>query len=189
MKLVWRGPMYHGTASMHHYIEHGTVLGRVMAAGTPTEEQFAGWLSFKAQFFDCIEAHVPAACRRAAAYRADLEAMGLPESNLTGSKAHVDWVRERGLSEVERERRLTGTAYVCVGSVFGAEQIRKRLCEAGRDYPMSSLRFNDQQTEVAFLRQLRHRGDCIYEAMITFDRMVQCCEQIASQTATQEIKT
>ena len=177
-KTDWRGPMYHGTERLHHYIEAETLLGQIMKKGTPTPEQFAGWLSFKAQFFDAIERHIPPACRRADAYRRDLAEMGFPEIEWKGAMLHRRWLTEPGLSEPEAERRMTGTIYVCVGSVFGAAQIKKLLADAGMNYPTSSLRFVDQPTEMAYLRQLRHRGDCIYEAMQTFARMTVCCEQI-----------
>ena len=178
-KTKWRGAMYHGTGDLHHFIEKHTVLGQIMHNGNPTPQQWAGWLAFKARFFDGIEKHIPAACRRADLYRRDLHALGVPEPVLAAAEAHVAWLEQPGLTETERERRLTGTAYVCVGSVFGAAEIRARMLARDMPYQMASLGFNDQQTEVAFLKQLRHRGDCVYEAMITFDRMVQCCEQIA----------
>jgi hypothetical protein len=181
-KVIWRGPMYHGTDKLHHVIETDTMLGQIMKDGTPGPEEFVGWLSFKAQFFDTIERHIPPASRRADAYRRDIAAMGLPERQLRGAVEHAAWVAEPGLSEPERERRLTGTAYVCVGSVFGAEEIRRRLAAAGKTYPVSSLTFQDQATEIAYLRQLRHRGDCIYEAMLTFARMADCCDEITGAT-------
>ena len=182
MKIVWRGPMYHGSKDLHHYIETETLLGQLMVQGAPTRQQFAGWLSFKAQFFDGIERHIPPACHRATAYRRDLASLGISEIPMMGAVQHRAWLDAPGLSPPERERRLTGTAYVCVGSVFGAERIRKLLAQAGKDYPVSSLQFSDHRTEIAYLQQLRHRGDCVYEAMQTFARMVKCCNEITGAT-------
>ena len=180
-KIIWRGAMYHGTSGLHHYIEKHTVLGRIMHNGNPTPEQYAGWLAFKARFFDGIERHIPSACRRADLYRRDLTALGIPEPKLLAAEAHIAWMQQPGLSETECERRLTGTAYVCVGSVFGASEIRALMQRRGMTYPVESLGFQDQPTELSYLRQLRHRGDCLYEAMQTFDRMVACCEEITGE--------
>ncbi|MFN4058239.1 MAG: hypothetical protein ACK4HW_08660 [Roseinatronobacter sp.] len=182
-KIEWRGPMYHGTERLHHYIEAKTLLGQIMKKGTPTPEQFAGWLSMKAQFFDGIEPGIPPACRRADAYRRDLAELGLPEVEMKGASLHRRWLTEPGLSRPEAERRMTGTIYVCVGSSFGAAEIKKHLTDAGMPYSTSSFQFFDQPTEMAYLRQLRHRGDCIYEAMQTFARMTECCEQIVEASS------
>ena len=178
MKLHWRGPQYHGTENLHHHIEKNTILGQTMHKGNPTPEQYIGWLSFKARFFDGVDRYIPPSCRRGERYRADIVAMGAKPVTLDAAERHLEWLIQPGLSEPEAERRRTGTAYVCVGSVFGSLEIRSRMMRAGMQYPMAALDFSERETELAYLNQLRHRADCIHEAMVTFRRMTECCEQI-----------
>lgn len=178
MKIRWRGPQYAATKDLHHYIENNTELGRIMHAGDPTPQQYIGWLSFKARFFDIVDPHIPPASRRGDRYRADIFAMGAQPVVLKGSEKHVTWVNAEGLTDGERERRMTGTAYVSVGSVFGSLEIRNRMLSNGLNYPMTSLTFVDRSTELAFLNQLRNRADCSEQSFITFAAMVECCNEI-----------
>lgn len=170
----YKGPLHAGTADLHHWIEHRTDVGRRMAAGTPCRQLYAGWLSMKLHFARMVHRHVPPACQRADALAGALIEMGADVLPLVAAREHAEWLA-RG-AEWERERRMTGTMYVVVGSMFGAEQIARLL--AGTGLPVACLRQNDAATEVAFLRQLRQRGDCLPEAMMTFEAMIACCDEI-----------
>ena len=178
MKVIWRGPQYHGTEALHHYIEKNTALGQIMHVGNPTPDQYVGWLSLKARFFDAVDEHIPPACRRADRYRADIAAMGRTPVVLDAAERHVAWVNQSDLSAPEKERRKTGTAYVCVGSCFGSMEIKSRIKKNNLNVPTDALDFADQATELSYLKQLRYRGDCTFEARMTFAAMVECCEEI-----------
>lgn len=175
-----RGALHAGTKEMHHHIETMTELGRRMVSGTPTLYQYAGWLTMKAGLFSLVEPWMPPACRRAADYTADAERTGMTIPRLSAIESHATWLNEPSVPPETVERRRTGTIYVCAGSVFGSEVIRTRLSAHAPDWPMSSLRFRCRETEIAYLAQLRHRGDCVNEAVRAFATLIAACEEITA---------
>lgn len=173
-----RGALHAGTKAMHHHIETQTELGRRMVSGTPTLYQYAGWLTMKAGLFALVEPWMPPACRRAADYAADATQTGQAIPALAAIAAHAAWLADPDQPPEVIERRRTGTIYVCAGSVFGSEVIRSRLSAHAPGWPMSSLRFRCRETEIAYLLQLRHRGDCVGEANHAFATLIAACEEI-----------
>jgi len=175
---AFRGPLHAGTKDLHHYIEHDTVLGGAMAHGTPTLEQYAGWLTMKVHTFSPVESEMLPAARRADLYAADAAEIGLDFPETKALIKHREWLSDPSISKTERERRKTGTIYVCAGSVFGSALIKKRINAVCPDWPVTSLCFRDQASEIAYLSQLRQRGDCVAEARVCFAAMIAACEEI-----------
>ena len=174
-----RGALHAGTKALHHHIETQTELGRRMVAGTPTLYQYAGWLTMKASIFALVEPWMPPACHRAADYTADATQTGVQIDPIAAIADHAAWLSDKDAAPEVIERRRTGTIYVCAGSVFGSEVIRARLSAHSPHWPMSSLRFRCRETEIAYLSQLRHRGDCVDEANHAFATLIAACGQIA----------
>lgn len=182
------GPLHAETLDLHHAIEHDTHLGRALVHGRPTAAEYLAWLAMKAGFFRAVETGDPPmlpAAHRSGLYDADAEAMaarlGLPVPVETAaSTAHAAWLSEPGISATERERRRTGTIYVCAGSVFGSAVIRRQIAAHAPDWPVSAMVFRDKQAEIAYLHQLRQRGDCAAEARTCFAAMIAACEEIAA---------
>lgn len=185
------GPLHAETLDLHHAIEHDTHLGRALVHGTPTPGEYIEWLAMKAGFFRAVETGdppmLPAACR-SDLYDADAEAMaarlGVPVPRETAaSVAHAAWLNDPGIAAAERERRRTGTIYVCAGSVFGSAVIRRQIAAHAPDWPMQALVFRDRPAEIAYLHQLRQRGDCADEARACFAAMITACDEIEARCA------
>jgi len=178
-RQVFRGPLHAGTVDLHHYLENETVLGYAMSHGEPSAAQYLTWLRMKAKFFRAVEARMLPAARRAETFEADgdslAEKLGHDALEMPAADAHVAWLDACGLSDAERERRRTGSIYVCAGSVFGAHVIRARILGMCPEWPVTAQAFTDRAAEVAYLEQLRQRGDCISEARACFLAMGEVC--------------
>lgn len=180
----FQGPLHAGTMDLHHYIEHETELGRVMASGEPTAKQYLAWLRMKASFFAPVEDRMLPECRRKDAYTTDADALaeelGWDVPATEAAEKHAEWLLSPAATAAEKERRATGTIYVCAGSIFGAAKIRQRVEEISPDWPVGSLQFVSRASEVAYINQLRRRGDCVDEARACFEAMIRACEELAA---------
>lgn len=182
-----RGPLHAGTLDLHHYVETEVELGRAVASGRPTRAQFVAWLAKSAWMFDMIERYIPTACQRSADLRRDIACIwdrNLPPKP-QAIELHEVWLFDRSQAETELERRMTGTIYVCCGAAFGSAVIAKAINAHRPHLQTSSLLMKDRQTELAYLAQLRQRGDCIVAARRTFRTIAEACEELQAWAAAQ----
>lgn len=167
-------PLHAATLDLHHAVE-ATAVGAAMAAGRPPRLWYAGWLAMKGALHARLDPALAPASRRAALYAADLAALGIGAKPPAAVAAHVAWIDATD-DPAERERRVTGAAYVMVGgALMGGEVIRRRLDPA---LPSESFRSPDRATEMAMLQQYRQRADCVAEARACFQALIDACAEI-----------
>lgn len=167
-------PLHAATLDLHHAVE-ATAVGAAMASGRPPPLWYAGWLAMKGALHARLDPALAPASRRAAAYAADLAALGIAAPAPAAAAAHVAWI-DATEDPAERERRVTGAAYVMVGgALMGGEVIRRRLDPA---LPSKSFRSPDRATEMAMLQQYRQRADCVAEARACFQALIDACAEI-----------
>lgn len=174
-KLRFLGPLHAGTENLHHAVER-TAVGTAMSEGNPSPEWYMGWLVMKRSMYSILRPVIPARIDRTAAFSADLEALGVLVIEPAAVPPYLAWCNDPDVSPVERERRLTGAAYVLVGSVLmGGPVIAQRLAP---HLPRASFESADRDVEMALLRQMRQRGDCILEARMCFSAMLEALREI-----------
>lgn len=182
-----KGPLHAATLDLHHYVEQSVELGRAVASGLATTAQFVAWLAKSAWLFDMIERHIPTPCQRSADFRRDIACIWsrpLPPKP-RAIELHEVWLFDRTQAETELERRMTGTIYVCCGAAFGSAVIAKAINTHRPHLQTSSLLMKDRQTELAYLAQLRQRGDCVVAARRTFRTVADACEELQAWAAAQ----
>jgi hypothetical protein len=176
-----RGALHAGTLDLHHIIEHEVRLGRVIAHGVPTPLEFMVWLHVMGELSGLVEHFVPPDCAKSKRYIAAARSIKLPSGVCYTRPKALDllaaWVMDRSQAEEEHERRLTGVAYVSVGSSFGSKVIAANIAASGLDLPVEQFYSTDKATELAYLAQLRHRGDCVSQARHTFAALIEAFEE------------
>lgn len=166
--MKYMGPVHAATLTLHHHIEHMAV-GQAMKSGRPPMHWFAGWLSMKGELHRVLDdGYLPRCCRKAEAYREDLASLPfqvpVPEAML------------KFAATLDTEVRRAGAAYVLIGgNLMGGEVIRRAL---GPEYPQKSFLWDDRETAMHFLRQLRQRADAIEPAIECFEALIASCEEI-----------
>lgn len=168
--MRYMGPVHAATLTLHHHIEHMPV-GQAMKSGHPPMQWFAGWLSMKAALHRVLDdGYLPRCCRKSDAYEADLADLSV--------SVPVPMPMVEFCETLKTEVRRAGASYVLIGgNLMGGEVIRRAL---GPEYPQRSFLWDDRETAMHFLRQLRNRADAIEPAIECFQALIDSCEEIKS---------
>ena len=166
--MKYLGPVHAATLTLHHQIE-SMVVGQAMKSGNPPMPWFAGWLSMKGELHRVLDdGYLPRCCRKYQSYVEDLSSLPF---TVPVPQAMLEFA-----STLNNESRRAGAAYVLIGgNLMGGEVIRRAL---GPEYPQKSFLWDDRETAMHFLRQLRHRADAIEPAIECFSALIASCEEI-----------
>lgn len=162
----FKGPLHAGTIDLHHAVEE-TQLGKVMSTGQATVHDYAAWLAMEAPIYAKLDPVLPEPFRRSKKIAHDRGLLPLkPPCRTTTELA----------AEFKTERWLTAATYVMLGSVLmGGAVIAKALPD---HYPKSSFVVPHRDFLLWHLKQLRQRGDCVYEARMVFAHLLQACNEL-----------
>lgn len=166
-----KGPLYEATKELHHAVE-ATELGRKMACGDCTPEEYYYWLMMKKPIYRVLyeQEFSPAQFDNYLLLLDDIKdtlqlvrdvAVRVPTNSIKYANTLVS------------KDELHGAAYVLVGgNVMGGRIIRKKL---PRHLSKRSYYYHDEVKVVKYVKTLRHNRNAIQSAIECFSALLEDC--------------
>jgi hypothetical protein len=166
------GPLHAATRDLHHAVEQ-TALGRAMADGSVSEQDWADWLLALFIIHSFVDKKAPPVLRRTVQVRRDIEFM--QERGVWSTVTSAPWKFTQGLQD---DNDFEGAIYVLAGAhVMGGALIRKRI---GDRLPSEHLFFDEdaRRGAVAEVRLFRDRPELAQGARNCFQALLDTAREI-----------